>query len=219
MKKNISTGFILLANVCVLLLSALLLSCSPGLLNRSMYIDRQTYFRMFCVYGILFLFIATMLWTLKQSGNGRYRTMLKLEEHFFLILYTLGMVFVLFIATEYLMTYVNWIPFRTVFSKAYDFIVIPDEFGVYSLFRTILFYILYPIPFFTAVKIIFGKMDRRHYWSFALLFFLGVEVLSYIVHHNFDIDHILLGLYGVYLVDSFRVFSLSTLLWKKQKNR
>lgn len=200
--KKIVTGTILLADLCLLILTSLLVILIPGLLDRSLAMDKQTIFRIMILYAILFLFIFTLLLFPHQKKGSIYSLQIAKVQHYFLsILYIFCLIFVTFIASHKFIRYFNFIPFRTILLRGYDFLSMPEEFGLYSLFRTIFFYILYPIPICIALRKSKIKNGIRFYFISVFLFLLFMESLYFIFNSSFDVDHILLGLYGAYLAN------------------
>ena len=81
--------------------------------------------------------------------------------------------------------------------KIRDFIEIPERFTFYSLFRIIIFYIIYLIPLFILLK---NKIDSKYYFPTVIIVLIVLELVNLIIKKSFDIHHILLGLYGACLV-------------------
>lgn len=203
-KKYISMLFIVLSNIGIIILSGMLASIVPGLITKMTAIDNETLLRFIVLLIFLFLISFSFIIPMKNTGDTFFNKIFKFEKNLLFVLYLGMIVYILLIRNNNFIHLINIIPFKTIILRFFDFLTIPSDFKIYSFFRVIIIPIIYLIPVFMHLNI----KNTKKYYIYSVIIVFSVEILKFVFNRSFNIDYIILGLYGAYLSNFIKNISI-----------
>ncbi len=176
----------------ILVLTLMLVSVIPGILNGNVFVDNATLLRFSIIYLLLFIISTTIAYG--HLKLFKTNTLININKIVIFIMYIFFVMFIYIRRFSFNNSIINLIPFRSIISSSYDFISLTNQVSIFDYMKTIVFNIIYLIPIFI---LFYKKSNDKKALEISFLLIVGIEIIKYFVYKSFNIDNIILAIIGI----------------------